>query len=107
MLRVLLLPAPDPADRGQLVRLEVQPQSVRTIADVLARRPDVSYLRLMNAGAEILFGVRARARSERDFLLLDQLPRTGRVLRTTVYSLLHHFRTPGEAGLGRVSRSAQ
>ena len=97
MLRVLLLPAPDPADRGQLVRLEIQPQSVRTIADVLARRPDVSYLRLMNAGAEILFGVRARARSERDFLLLDQLPRTGRVLRTTVYSLLHHFRTPGEA----------
>jgi DNA-binding Lrp family transcriptional regulator len=97
VLRVLLLPAPDPADRGQLVRLEIQPQSVRTIADVLARRPDVSYLRLMNAGAEILFGVRARARSERDFLLLDQLPRTGRVLRTTVYSLLHHFRTPGEA----------
>jgi|HubBroStandDraft_3_1064219.scaffolds.fasta_scaffold00524_7 DNA-binding Lrp family transcriptional regulator len=97
VLRVLLLPAPDPADRGQLVRLEVQPQSVRTIADVLARRSDVSYLRLMNAGAEILFGVRARARSERDFLLLDQLPRTGRVLRTTVYSLLHHFRTPGEA----------
>jgi hypothetical protein len=58
VLRVLLLPAPDPADRGQLVRLEVQPQSVRTIADVLACRPDVSYLRLMNAGAEILFGVR-------------------------------------------------
>lgn len=97
VLRVLMLPAPDPTDRGQLVRLEVQPQSVRTIADVLARRPDVSYLRLMNAGAEILFGVRARARSERDFLLLDQLPRTGRVLRTRVYSSLHHFRTAGEA----------
>src|SRR5271169_5236939 len=97
VLRVLLLPAPDPADRGQLVRLEVQPQSVRTIADVLACRPDVSYLRLMNAGAEILFGVRARTRSERDALLLDQLPRTGRVLRTTVYPVLHHFRTPGEA----------
>lgn len=97
VLRVLMLPAPDPADRGQLVRLEVQPQSIRSIAEILARRPDVSYLRLMNAGAEILFGVRARARSERDLLLLDQLPRTGRVLRTTVYSLLHHFRTPGEA----------
>jgi DNA-binding Lrp family transcriptional regulator len=97
VLRALVLPAPDPADRGQLVRLEVQPQSVRSLAEVLARRPDVSYLRLMNAGAEILFGVRARARSERDFLLLDQLPRTGRVLRTTVYSVLHHFRTPGEA----------
>jgi DNA-binding Lrp family transcriptional regulator len=97
VLRVLMLPAPDPADRGQLVRLEVQPSAVRAIADVLARRPDVSWLRLMNAGAEILFGVRARARSERDLLLLDQLPRTGRVLRTTVYSVLHHFRTPGEA----------
>ncbi len=97
VVRVLLLPSPDPADRGQLVRLEVQPQAVRAVAAVLARRPDVSWLRLMNAGAEILFGVRARTRSERDALLLDQLPRTGRVLRTTVYPVLHHFRTPGEA----------
>ena len=97
VVRVLMLPSPDPADRGQLVRLEVQPQAVRAVAAVLARRPDVSWLRLMNAGAEILFGVRARTRSERDALLLDQLPRTGRVLRTTVYSVLHHFRTPGEA----------
>jgi DNA-binding Lrp family transcriptional regulator len=97
VVRVLMLPAPDPADRGQLVRLEVQPQAVRAVADALAGRPDVSWLRLMNAGAEILFGVRARTRAERDSLLLDQLPRTGRVLHTTVYSVLHHFRTPGEA----------
>jgi DNA-binding Lrp family transcriptional regulator len=97
VVRVLMLPAPDPADRGQLVRLEVQPQAVRAVADALAGRPDVSWLRLMNAGAEILFGVRARTRADRDSLLLDQLPRTGRVLRTTVYSVLHHFRTPGEA----------
>jgi DNA-binding Lrp family transcriptional regulator len=97
IVRVLMLPAPDPADRGQLVRLEVQPQAVRAVAAALARRPDVSWLRLMNAGAEILFGVRARTAAERDALLLDQLPRTGRVLRTTVYSVLHHFRTAGDA----------
>ena len=97
VLRVLMLPAPDPADRGQLVRLEVQPQAVRAVADALANRSDVSWLRLMNAGAEILFGVRAATRAERDSLLLDQLPRTGRVVRTTVYSVLHHFRVPGEA----------
>jgi DNA-binding Lrp family transcriptional regulator len=97
VVRVLMLPAPDPVDRGQLVRLEVQPQAVRAVADALARRPDVSWLRLINAGAEILFGVRARTRADRDSLLLDQLPRTGRVVRTTVYSVLHHFRTPGEA----------
>src|SRR5277367_6732538 len=97
LVRVLMLPAPNPADRGQLVRLEVQPQSVRGVADALARRPDVSWLRLMNAGAEIMFGVRARTPADRDALLLDQLPRTGRVLRTTVYSVLHHFRTPEEA----------
>jgi DNA-binding Lrp family transcriptional regulator len=97
VVRVLMLAAPNPADRGQLVRLEVQPQAVRAVVDVLTRRPDVSWLRLMNAGAEILFGVRARTRSDRDSLLLDQLPRTGRVLRTTVYSVLHHFRTSGEA----------
>jgi DNA-binding Lrp family transcriptional regulator len=97
VVRVLMLPTPDPADCGQLVRLEVQPQAVRAVADALARRADVSWLRLMNAGAEILFGVRARTSAERDALLLDQLPRTGRVLRTTVYSVLHHFRTEGEA----------
>jgi len=97
VVRVLMLPAPDPADCGQLVRLEVQPQAVRAVADALARRADVSWLRLMNAGAEILFGVRARTSAEREALLLDQLPRTGRVLRTTVYSVLHHFRTEGEA----------
>jgi DNA-binding Lrp family transcriptional regulator len=97
VLRVLMLPTPDPADRGQLVRLEVQPQAVRAVAEALAGRADVSWLRLMNAGAEILFGVRARTRAERDSLLLDQLPRTGRVVRTTVYSVLHHFRVPGEA----------
>jgi DNA-binding Lrp family transcriptional regulator len=97
VVRVLMLPAPDPADCGQLVRLEVQPQAVRPVADALARRADVSWLRLMNAGAEILFGVRARTPAEREALLLDQLPRTGRVLRTTVYSVLHHFRTEGEA----------
>jgi DNA-binding Lrp family transcriptional regulator len=97
VLRVLVLPTPDPTDCGQLIRLEVQPQAVRAIADALAHRADVSWLRLMNAGAEILFGVRARTSAERDALLLDQLPRTGRVLRTTVYSVLHHFRTEGEA----------
>jgi DNA-binding Lrp family transcriptional regulator len=95
--RVLMLPAPESADRGQLVRLEVQPSAVSGIAEALARRPDVSWLRLMNAGAEILFGVRARTRSDRDSLLLGQLPRTGRVLRITVYSVLHHFRTSGQA----------
>jgi DNA-binding Lrp family transcriptional regulator len=97
VVRVLMLPAADPVDRGQLVRLQVQPQAVRAVTGALAGRPDVSWLRLMNAGAEILFGVRARTPAERDSLLLDQLPRTGRILRTTVYSVLHHFRTPGEA----------
>ncbi|QLL09344.1 Lrp/AsnC family transcriptional regulator [Mycobacterium vicinigordonae] len=97
VVRVVMMQATNPADRGQLVRLEVAAPAARTIADVLARRPDVSWVRLMNAGTEILFGVRARARSERDLLLLDQLPRVGRILRIVVYSVLHHFRTPGEA----------
>jgi DNA-binding Lrp family transcriptional regulator len=97
VVRVVMMPTPEPADHGQLVRLEVQPQAARAVSEALARRPDVSWLRLMNAGAEMLFGVRARTPAERDALLLDQLPRTGRVLRTTVYSVLHHFRTDGEA----------
>jgi DNA-binding Lrp family transcriptional regulator len=96
-VRVLLVPAAHDADHGQLLRLQTQPSATRTIATALSRRPDVSWIRLMAAGTEVLCGVRARNRNDRDELLLEQLPRTGRLLAVTAYSLLHHFRPPGRA----------
>jgi DNA-binding Lrp family transcriptional regulator len=63
----------------------------------LARLPDVSYIGLVAAGAEVVCSVRARTRDARNALLLDQLPRTGRVLGVTAYNVMHRFATPGRA----------
>jgi DNA-binding Lrp family transcriptional regulator len=97
VVHVLCVAAPDPADQGALVRLQVQPAAARGLAGALAKLPDVSYIGLMSAGAEIVCSVRARTRDARNALLLDQLPRTGRVLGITAYNVMHRFATPGRA----------
>jgi DNA-binding Lrp family transcriptional regulator len=97
VVHVLGVPMPDPSDEGTLVRIQVQPASARSLAAALAKLPDVSYIGLMAAGAEIVCSVRARTRDARNALLLDQLPRTGRVLGITAYNLMHRFATPGRA----------
>jgi DNA-binding Lrp family transcriptional regulator len=97
VVHVLGVVAPDPADEGTLVRIQVQPAAARDLAKALAKLPDVSYIGLVAAGAEIVCSVRARTRDARNALLLDQLPRTGRVLGITAYNLMHRFATPGRA----------
>ncbi|MFG3258264.1 Lrp/AsnC family transcriptional regulator [Streptomyces sp. NPDC048172] len=97
VVRVVAMPSPRDDDNGQLLRLHVHPGSGTRLADALARRDDVAWIRTAGAGGEILCGVRAASAPERDHLLLEQLPRTGRVTAVTVYEVLHHFRTPGHA----------
>jgi DNA-binding Lrp family transcriptional regulator len=97
VVHVLGVPAPDPSDEGTLVRIQVQPAAARGLARALAKLPDVSYIGLMAAGAEIICSVRTRTRDARNALLLDQLPRTGRVLGITAYNVMHRFATPGQA----------
>jgi DNA-binding Lrp family transcriptional regulator len=97
VVRVLGVLAPDPSDEGTLVRIQVQPAAARGLAMALAKLPDVSYIGLVAAGAEIVCSVRARTRDARNALLLDQLPRTGRVLGITAYNLMHRFATFGRA----------
>jgi DNA-binding Lrp family transcriptional regulator len=95
VVRVLAVPTPDPSDEGTLLRIQVQPAAARPLATALAKLPDVSYIGLVSAGAEIVCSVRSRTRDARNALILEQLPRTGRVLGITAYNLMHRFATPG------------
>ncbi|MBB4920327.1 Lrp/AsnC family transcriptional regulator [Streptosporangium saharense] len=97
VVRVVAMPTPHEGDMGQMLRLHVHPGSAARLADALVRRDDVSWVRTAGAGSEIMCGVRAASAEQRDHLILDQLPRTGRVTRVVAYELLHHHRTPGHA----------
>lgn len=91
------MPAPRDDDNGQLLRLHVHPGSGPRLADALARRDDVAWIRTAGAGGEVLCGVRAASTPQRNHLLLEQLPQSGRVTAVTAYEVLHHFRTPCHA----------
>ncbi len=95
--RVVALPRPAADDLGQQLKLQVQPGSAQRLAKALAGLDDVAWVRIAAAGAEIVCGVRARSRAIRDQLLLEQIPKTGRVISLTVHDLLHIFRIPGRA----------
>lgn len=97
VVRIVALGAPDPADMGQFLRLHVAPGSAMRLAEALARRDDVSWVRLAGAGTEVVCGVRAESSSQRDHLILEQLPNTGRIRQVTAHEILHHFRRPGYA----------
>lgn len=97
VVRVLALPEPPPAGQSTLLRVQVQPAVARPLAAALAERPDVIWVGLMAGGAEVSCAVRARSREARDALILDRLPRSGRVLGITAYAVMHNFATPGRA----------
>jgi DNA-binding Lrp family transcriptional regulator len=73
------------------IRLRCAPGSAGAISTALAQRPDTFWVHVMSGGAEISCGTMARTPEERDTLLLQRLPRTGRVVSVTAYSLLHLY----------------
>ena len=97
VVRVVAVEPPQQNDHGQLLRLAVHPGSGSRLANALARRDDVSWIRTAGSGAELLCGVRAGSPDSGEHLILDQLPKTGRVIRVTSYAVLHHFHNPGHA----------
>lgn len=94
---VVALPRPAADDLGQQLRLHVQPGSADRLAKALSGRGDVAWVRLAAAGTEVICGVRAQTRAVRDTLVLEQIPKTGRVTSLTVHDFLHIFRAPGHA----------
>lgn len=97
VVQVVALPRPSDDDLGQLLRLHVQPGAGVKLAQALARRDEVAWVRLAAAGAEVICGVRAENPEHRDRLILDQIPNTGRVTGVVSYAILHHFHPAGRA----------
>ncbi len=83
---------------GWFLRMRCVPGSGEAIAAALARRSDTAWIQLLSGDTEVLCSVRGDAREERD-TLLAKLPRSGRIVAVTAYSLLHMF-TGGPDGLG-------
>ncbi|GAA0323515.1 Lrp/AsnC family transcriptional regulator [Actinoallomurus spadix] len=73
------------------IRLHATPDAAGAIAAALARRPDTHWVHLLSGGTEIVCGTMSRTPEERDNLLLEKLPRTGRVSSVTAHALLHQF----------------
>lgn len=74
-----------------LLRLHCTPDAAGAIAEVLARRPDTSWVTLASGGTELYCALNARTAEERNALLLEKLPRTPRVLSVSAHCMLRIF----------------
>jgi DNA-binding Lrp family transcriptional regulator len=73
------------------VRLQCVPGTAASIADVLARRADTSWVVLVSGGTEIVCLLQARSHEQRDALLLEDLPGSRRVVHLGAHSVLHEY----------------
>jgi DNA-binding Lrp family transcriptional regulator len=88
----------DPAVHGQaqwVARIRSRPDRVGPLADALAKRGDIAYANLASGGSEIICMIRSPVETERDDVLLRQLPRSASVLDVGIDLVLHTF---GETG---------
>ncbi|MER5748623.1 Lrp/AsnC family transcriptional regulator [Streptomyces sp. NPDC002088] len=91
----------NPAVHGQaewVARLRCRPDRVGPLADSLARRPEIAYASIASGGSEIICIIRSSTGTERDDILLRQLPKAASVLDISVDLLIHPFSAPGTAG---------
>ncbi|THA53440.1 Lrp/AsnC family transcriptional regulator [Streptomyces sp. A1136] len=73
------------------LRVQCAPDAALVVAGALARRPDISWVKLGSGGTEIHCLTKARTRADRDGLLLEKLPRTRRVTGVSAHTLLRVF----------------
>jgi DNA-binding Lrp family transcriptional regulator len=73
------------------IRIRCAPDVAGPVATALAKRPDTFWGHVLSGGIEIACGTTARTAQERGALLLQRLPRTGRISSVTVHSQLHLF----------------
>lgn len=74
-----------------LVRLQITPGSATAVADALARRPDVRWVRLFAGGTEVVCVLQAQSEQDRDALFLHGLPGSRRVVRLSAQAALHVY----------------
>jgi DNA-binding Lrp family transcriptional regulator len=90
-VRVLVLPAPSEEGLDWIVRIGVRPGAAGRLAGALAARDDVSWVRIMAGGAEILCISRPSSLAERDALLLERLARTNLVTSVVAHAIMKVF----------------
>ncbi|KOU26094.1 AsnC family transcriptional regulator [Streptomyces sp. WM6372] len=73
------------------LRVQCAPDAALAVAEALARRPDISWVKLGSGGTEINCLTKARTRQDRDVLLLDKLPRTRRVTGVSAHTILRVY----------------
>lgn len=73
------------------LRVQCAPDAALAVAEALARRPDISWVKLGSGGTEINCLTKARTRQDRDGLLLDKLPRTRRVTGVSAHTILRVY----------------
>ncbi|MET7361401.1 Lrp/AsnC family transcriptional regulator [Streptomyces sp. NPDC005562] len=91
-LRVLGLT--DPFRLGDLswfVRVRCTPDASASIGSALARRTDTTWVNLTSGGTETMAAVRARGPGLEEPFLVQQLPRTPRVVDVSAHCVLHVF----------------
>ncbi|WP_043725219.1 Lrp/AsnC family transcriptional regulator [Kutzneria sp. 744] len=76
------------------LRLRCTPDVALPLAKALAKRPDVSWVHVMSGGAEI--SCHAQLPPGEEILLLEKLPRSGRVLGVSAHSVLSAFSLPSD-----------
>lgn len=80
-----------------IARLRCRPDAVGPLAHSLARRSEVAYVGIASGGSEIICIIRSPAGTDRDDLLLRQLPRAGAVLDVDVDLVVRVYGGPGTA----------
>ncbi|GCD41988.1 Lrp/AsnC family transcriptional regulator [Streptomyces paromomycinus] len=86
---------PDPQRLGHtrwLLRLRCTPDTVRPLADSLARRSDTSWVTLTTSGTDLYCAVDAPTADSHNALLLTALPRTPNLVSVTAHCMLHIFK---------------
>jgi DNA-binding Lrp family transcriptional regulator len=94
-VRVLVLQAPTASGLEWVVRIGVRPGAADKLAAALAQRNDVSWVRILAGGAEVLCISRPTSSEERNALLLERLARTSLVTTVQAHAILNVFAGTG------------
>jgi DNA-binding Lrp family transcriptional regulator len=94
-VRVLVLPAPPGGALDWIIRIGVRPGAADKFAAALAQRDDVSWVRIVAGGAEVMCISRPTSTEERDALLLERLGRTSVVTSVRAHAILKVFAGTG------------
>lgn len=76
------------------VRLRCTPDAATAIAHALAARPDTSYVHVLSGGTEISCSIRTGGAEDGGELLLQRLPRSGRISSVSAHLLLDSHALP-------------